>query len=106
MRTTISICSTGSESTGSNGRAIGARRTVSIATAPGSTWCPGPTSLPTRAADRGFVRPLAQTARQMGIEILLQQQMTKIHCEEPVAGRVIGIAAVEVDNRYQPLSRS
>jgi len=46
----------------------------------------------------GFVRPLAQTARQMGIEILLQQQMTKIHREEPVAGRVIGIAAVEVDN--------
>jgi hypothetical protein len=54
----------------------------------------------------GFVRPLAQTARQMGIEILLQQQMTRIHREEPVAGRVTGIAAVEVDNRYQPLSRT
>jgi hypothetical protein len=54
----------------------------------------------------GFVRPLAQTARQMGIEILLQQQMTKIHREESVAGRVTGIAAVEVDDRYQPLSRT
>jgi succinate dehydrogenase/fumarate reductase flavoprotein subunit len=54
----------------------------------------------------GFVRPLAQTARQMGIEILLQQQMTKIHREEPVAGRVTGITVVEVDNRYQPLSRT
>ena len=54
----------------------------------------------------GFVRPLAKTAREMGVEILLQQQMTKIHREEPVAGRVTGIAAVEVDNRYQPLSRT
>jgi len=27
------------------------------------------------------VRPLAKTAREMGIEILLQQQMTKIHRE-------------------------
>jgi FAD binding domain-containing protein len=47
----------------------------------------------------GFVRPLAQSARQMGIEILLQQQMTKIHREEPVAGRVTGIAAVAVSPR-------
>jgi succinate dehydrogenase/fumarate reductase flavoprotein subunit len=54
----------------------------------------------------GVVRPLAQTARQMGIEILLQQQMTKIHREEPSSGRVTGITAVEVDNSYQPLSRT
>jgi succinate dehydrogenase/fumarate reductase flavoprotein subunit len=66
-------------------------------------WPNEPTS-PGRGS--GFVRPLAQTARQMGIEILLQLQMTKIHREEPVAGRVTGITAAEVDDRYQPLSRT
>ncbi len=50
----------------------------------------------------GFVRPLAKTARQMGIEILLQHQMTKIHRESQLGGRVLGITAMEVDNWYQP----
>ena len=54
----------------------------------------------------GFVRPLEKTARELGIEILLQHQMTKIHREEPLSGRVTGITAVEVDNSYQPLSRT
>ena len=60
----------------------------------------------TPARGSGFVRPLEKTARQMGIEILLQQQMTKIHRESPLAGRVIGITTVEVDDWYQPKTRT
>ncbi len=45
----------------------------------------------------GFVRPLAKTAREMGIEILLNQQMTKIHRESQLSGRVIGISVIETD---------
>ena len=48
----------------------------------------------------GFVRPLAKTAREMGIEILLQQQMTKIHREAPLSGRVTGISVIEVDDQF------
>ena len=53
----------------------------------------------------GFVRPLAKTAREMGVEILLQQQMTKIHRESPTAGRVTGIEIVDVDNNYRQGTR-
>lgn len=60
----------------------------------------------TPARGSGFVRPLEKTARQMGIDILLQQQMTKIHRESPVAGRVTGITTVEVDDLYQPKTRT
>lgn len=66
-------------------------------------WPDEPT---TPARGSGFVRPLEKTARQMGIEILLQQQMTRIHRESQLAGRVTGITAVEVDNWYQPLTRT
>jgi len=61
---------------------------------------PNETTGPARGS--GFVRPLARTARQMGVEILLQHRMTKIHREGPVSGRVTGITAMEVDNWYQP----
>jgi succinate dehydrogenase/fumarate reductase flavoprotein subunit len=54
----------------------------------------------------GFVRPLAKTAREMGVEILLQQQMTKIHRESPTAGRVTGITVVDVDNNYRQGTRT
>jgi hypothetical protein len=53
----------------------------------------------------GFVRPLAKTAREMGVEILLQQQMTRIHRESPTAGRVTGIEIVDVDNNYRQGTR-
>jgi hypothetical protein len=53
----------------------------------------------------GFVRPLAKTAREMGVEILLQQQMTQIYRESPTAGRVTGIAVVDVDNNYRQGAR-
>src|SRR5215471_7045645 len=66
-------------------------------------WPDEPT---TPARGSGFVRPLEKTARQMGIEILLQQQMTKIHRESPLAGRVTGIATVEVDEWYRPKTRT
>ena len=65
-----------------------------------------PNERTTPARGSGFVRPLEQTARQMGIEILLQQQMTKIHRESPLAGRVTGIATIEVDNSYRPKTRT
>jgi urocanate reductase len=67
---------------------------------------PWPNEVTNPGRGSGFVRPLARTARQMGIEILLQHKMTKIHREEPLAGRVIGITAVEVDNWFQPQTRS
>src|SRR5580700_2493255 len=60
----------------------------------------------TPARGSGVVRPLEKTARQMGIEILLQHQMTKIHRESQFAGRVTGIAAIEVDDWYQPKTRT
>jgi FAD binding domain-containing protein len=62
---------------------------------------PWPNEPTTPARGSGFVRPLEKTARQMGVEILLQQQMTKIHREEHLSGRVTGITAIEVDERYQ-----
>jgi urocanate reductase len=52
------------------------------------------------ARGSGFVRPLEQTARGMGVETLLQRQMTKIHREEPHAGRILGISTVGVDEFY------
>jgi hypothetical protein len=55
----------------------------------------------TPARGSGFVRPLAKTAREMGIDILLQRRMTKIHREGPVPGRVTGITAIEVDDQYR-----
>jgi hypothetical protein len=60
----------------------------------------------TPARGSGFVRPLEKTARRMGIEILLQQQMTKIHRESPLTGRVTGIATIEVDDSYRPKTRT
>ena len=47
---------------------------------------PWPDEVTGPARGPGFVRPLAKTAREMGIEILLQQQMTKIHREAPPSG--------------------
>jgi succinate dehydrogenase/fumarate reductase flavoprotein subunit len=60
----------------------------------------------TPARGSGFVRPLEKTARQMGIEILLRQQMTKIHRESPLAGRVTGISTIEVDEWYRSKTRT
>jgi hypothetical protein len=54
----------------------------------------------------GFVRPLAKTAREMGVEIILKHRMTTIHREEPLAGRVTGITAIEVDDQFQPTGKS
>ncbi len=60
----------------------------------------------TPARGSGFVRPLEKTAREMGIEILLQQQMTKIHRESQLAGRVTGITAIEVDEWTRPKTKT
>src|ERR1700692_1209044 len=61
---------------------------------------PWPNEVTGPARGPGFVRPLAKTAREMGIEILLQQQMTKIHREGPTYGRVMGISIIEVDDLH------
>jgi urocanate reductase len=66
-------------------------------------WPNEPTN-PHRGA--GFVRPLEKTARRLGIEILLQHQMTKIHREGNLSGRVTGITTVEVDDWFRPRSRT
>ncbi len=60
----------------------------------------------TPARGSGFVRPLEKTARKMGIEILLQQQMTRIHREGPLSGRVTGIGVIEVDEWYRQKTRT
>jgi FAD binding domain len=65
---------------------------------------PGEVTNPGRGS--GVVRPLAQTARQMGIEILLQHRMTRIHREGQLSGPVTGIAAMEVDDWFQPKFRT
>jgi urocanate reductase len=67
---------------------------------------PWPNEVTNPGRGSGFVRPLARTARQMGVDIMLQLQMTKIHRESQLAGRVVGITAVEVDNSYRPRSRT
>ena len=54
----------------------------------------------------GFVRPLAQTARQMGVDIMLRQRMTTIHREQPFSGRATGITAIEVDDWFRPTGKS
>jgi hypothetical protein len=65
-----------------------------------------PNEKTTPARGSGFVRPLEKTAREMGIEILLQQQMTRIHRESQLSGRVTGIAIIEVDDSYKPKTRT
>jgi urocanate reductase len=67
---------------------------------------PWPNEVTGPARGPGFVRPLAKTAREMGIEILLQQQMTKIHREAPTSGRVIGISILEVDDMHIPKTKT
>ena len=67
---------------------------------------PWPNEVTNPGRGSGFVRPLAKTARQMGVEILLQHRMTKIHRESQLSGSVLGITAVEVDNWFQPKFRS
>jgi succinate dehydrogenase/fumarate reductase flavoprotein subunit len=62
---------------------------------------PWPNEVTSPSRGSGFVRPLAATARKMGVEILLQHRMTKIHREQPLSGRVTGITAIEVDDNFQ-----
>ena len=105
MPTTISICSTGSRSTASSGKAIARSPIVSIAIRTRLNVVHWPNEVTGPARGPGFVRPLAKTAREMGVEILLQQQMTKIHRESPTSGRVTGIEIVDVDNNYRQGTR-
>lgn len=67
---------------------------------------PWPNEVTGPARGPGFVRPLAKTAREMGIEILIQQQMTKIHREGPLSGRVMGISIVEVDDNHRQKTKT
>jgi hypothetical protein len=67
---------------------------------------PWPNEVTGPARGPGFVRPLAKTAREMGIEILLQQQMTKIYREAPTSGRVTGISIIEVDDMHNPKTKT
>ncbi len=67
---------------------------------------PWPNEVTGPARGPGFVRPLAKTAREMGIEILLQQQMTKIHRDGPLSGRVTGISVIDVDENYKQKNKT
>jgi hypothetical protein len=99
MPTTISTCSIGWKYTASGGKGIGPTPIVSTARTRLNV-VPWPNEVTGPARGSGFVRPLERTAREMGVEILLQRQMTKIHRESPQAGRVTGISAVAVDESY------
>ena len=48
-------------------------------------------------AGSGLMRALERSARAKGVEILLQHRMTRIVREEPLAGRVLGIAGTNLD---------
>ncbi len=63
---------------------------------------PWPNEVTNGGRGSGVVRPLAETARRMGVEILLRHRMTKIHREDQLSGRVTGITAIEVDDSFQP----
>ncbi len=67
---------------------------------------PWPNEVTNGGRGSGFVRPLAQTARAMGVEIILKHRMTTIHREQPLAGRVTGITAIEVDDTFQPTGKT
>lgn len=54
----------------------------------------------------GLMRPLAKSAREKGVVILLKHKMTSFVREQPTSGRVIGITAVEVDEWFKPLERT
>jgi len=58
------------------------------------------------ARGSGVMRPLQVSARQKGVQILLNHRMTTIYRESPNSGRVLGITAMEVDNWYQPKYRT
>ena len=67
---------------------------------------PWPNEVTNGGGGSGFVRPLAQTARQMGVDILLRHRMTTIHREQQFSGRVTGITAIEVDDWFKPTGKS
>jgi succinate dehydrogenase/fumarate reductase flavoprotein subunit len=67
---------------------------------------PWPNEVTNGGGGSGFVRPLEQTARQMGVDILLRHRMTAIHREQQFSGRVTGITAVEVDDWFKPTGKS
>ena len=52
------------------------------------------------------MRPLQNQRARQGRPNLLQHRMIEIHREEPTAGRVLGITAIEVDDWYEPTLRS
>jgi succinate dehydrogenase/fumarate reductase flavoprotein subunit len=54
----------------------------------------------------GLMRPLAKSAREKGVVILLQHKMTSFVREQPTSGRVIGITAVEVDEWFKLQDRT
>ncbi len=51
----------------------------------------------------GIVRPLERSARNKGVEFLLEHRMIKLHREGHLEGRVIGITAVKVDRFFNSL---
>ena len=52
-----------------------------------------PSRQATTSSGIGLIRPLEQSARKLGVQILLQHKMTGIVRKEQTSGRVLGIAA-------------
>jgi succinate dehydrogenase/fumarate reductase flavoprotein subunit len=54
----------------------------------------------------GLMRALEQSARKKGVQILLKHRMVRVIRENPTSGRILGVTAMEVDEWFQPTSRS
>lgn len=54
----------------------------------------------------GIVRTLEKSAREKGVEFLLEHRMNKLHREGYLEGRVIGLTAVKVDRYFNDLSET
>ena len=59
-----------------------------------------PTLQATTYSGVGLMRPLEARARKLAVQILLEHKMTSIYRENPISGRVLGIA---VDNKGRKL---
>ncbi len=54
----------------------------------------------------GLMRPLERSAREKGVEIILQHRMAGFVREGQTTGRVLGLTANEVDEWYEPTGRT
>ena len=64
-----------------------------------------PLNRATASNGNGLMRPLEASARQIGVEFLLEHRMTEIYREQPRAGRVLGIGVTNNGRRINIRAR-